>query len=593
MEYRLFVVLAPIAAGTLIVTAWTIARYRRLRISRSILAYLVSVALLLGTNTLELIVPSEWWTLVLARIVHVAWHAVVVSWFAFAAVYAGREHLASTRTILLLLVFPVVEGILVNTGIGTEWFYRSVEFFHVYRFTTLRAEYGVLFWINGAFIYGLLIAGIVMILHTAFDRPDWFQRQTLLVVAGAIVPIVVNSVYVFRIVPTVRKDFTSIAFALSGLAFYFGVQRYSLLSKRPISRSAILEDVQSAVLVVDHDREIIDANPAAQAFIGDGWSDQSLVDTLLAEIRLDQHLSFETSVVTDTDDMRSFDVTIRPIIERTGVLIATVVTITETTAWLQLKQRNQEIHLRMIEQERLATIGLISANIAHEVKNPLTILRSTFYAAVERARSAPVEGSITTDGESSGTAEIDGYVESFQRGFDRIVTVIQSMTNHIRGVSEEEQVPTDLQDLIESTLQLTRSAYKNIASIETEFGEIPLVSCVPSAISQVLLNIVLNAIYAIESNRSSPNVIRITTYATDRYVGCRISNTGPPIPEEIKERIFEPFFTTKPPGEGSGLGLSISREIVEQQHKGRITLVELEGMTGFSIELPRIDTSLQ
>lgn len=594
MEYRVFVILAPIAAASVVVTALQIFRYRKLRISRTILAYLGSVALLLVTNTLELVTESEYWTLIFTRTLHVAWHCVVVSWFAFSAVYAGREHLTSPRSVSLLLAFPLLEAIIINTGIGDQWFYRSIDYLDIGGFVTLHASYGFLFWVNGVYIYSLLGIGIIMIVRTALDQPNWFQRQTVLLVAGAFFPIIMNLVYVFRLFPLIRKDFTSIAFAFSGLAFYFGVQRYRLLGRRPISRSIILEDVHSAVIVLSPDRTVLDANPAARELIDSVVGEETIVDVLLAGIPIGQHFSFETSTTSLSGDIRTFDVTIRPIIERTGVQMATVVTITETTAWIRLKQFNQEIHLRMLEQERLATLGLISASIAHEVKNPLTILQSAFYATINLARERSEH---EYDSHEAIESALEEYTESFRRGFNRIITVLQTMATHVRGESGEEKAPTDLHELIKNTLQLTRSAYRDIAEVEEAFGTIPLVPCMPGSISQVLLNIVLNAIQSIESSvsrdilrpRSSGELDRIyieTTKTSANSVRCTILNSGPPIPTEIRGQIFDPFFTTKPHGEGTGLGLSISRDIIERYHGGTIVVVDRDGMTGIAIELP-------
>ena len=579
MDYRIFVVLAPPAAVVLAITAIHMVRFRTLRISRAILAYVAAVAVLLAANTAELFAATPLWTLAFARIVHGAWHAAVISWFAFGAVYSGHEHLSSRRSIVALAVFPLVFNLLLNTGVVDPWFYRSVEFFRVAGFLTLRANYGPLFWINGLYLYVLLFGGVYMILRAALDRPHWYQRQTLLLVSGALVPVALNVLYVFRLVPALQKDYTSLGFAFSGLAFYFGVQRYRLLGRRPISRSAALEDVRSAVLVLDSHRTILDTNPEARRLMRTPVQEGSLADALLEGVPVGQHQSFETSV--DVDGIRTFDVTIRPIIERTGVHLATVATITETTAWVRLKQQTQEIQLRMMEQERLATLGLISANIAHEVKNPLTVLRSTFNATAALAHRCDEAGSVQ---------ELTSYTDSFERGFERILSVLNTMTGHGKGESDEHIVATDLHGLIDATLQLARSAYTGVVQVKRDFGEIPLLRCKPSSISQVLLNIVLNAVQAIEEDPARGvdlGLLLIRTFSTgDGKIACTILNSGPPIPQDAKERVFEPFFSTKPRGQGSGLGLSITRDIIERLHDGRIEVVEQDGLTGFRFVLP-------
>ncbi len=465
--------------------------------------------------------------------------------------------------------------------------------FSVSGYLTMRGTYGWLFWTNGAFIYSLLLSGIIMIVRNALERPDWYQRQTLILVTGAILPVLVNMAYIFRLFPWLRKDFTSVAFALSGLAFFFGIQNYRLLGKRPLSRSTVLEDVHSAVLVFDDEGQIMDTNPAAREMLGlDAASPahNSLSEALLAGVSLRQYQHFETSREGDDGDIRTFDVTVRPVIERTGIHPATVVTVHETTEWLRLKQTNQEIHLRMIEQERLATIGMLSASIAHEVKNPLTVLRSTFASTFGKAVS------LAAGAEAENVNELEQNNAVFQRGLDRIISVLQTLTGQARPFDAEERVPTNLHQLIRDTLQLSRSVCKGVAVVEERFGDLPEVQCMPGAISQVFLNLILNAVQAISSvgatdtdRRKGRIIIQtglIRSESGETYARCLFLNNGPPVPPGSAERIFEPFFTTKAPGEGTGLGLSISWRIVVDHHGGRLTLLEVDGMTGFSVELP-------
>ncbi|MFW5796384.1 MAG: histidine kinase N-terminal 7TM domain-containing protein, partial [Alkalispirochaeta sp.] len=387
MEYLVFLALAPVAAVIVVITALRIVRFRRIRVSRGILAYLVSVAALLLVNVLELVAAGEEWTLRFAMLTHTAWHAVVVTWFVFAVLYAGYDRLISVRFIATLSVYPVVLAVLLHSGIVTHFFWREIEFFRVSGFLTMRGTYGALFWINGVYVYTLLLGGALIILRGSIGRPGWYIRQSAIVLVGAILPIAFNVTYVFRIVPWLRKDFTSLAFAISGIAFFYGMQNHRLLGKHPISRSTVLEDVRIAVLVVDADRTILDANRAARELFCRTKSRMetfslgelsSLGNTILDDADLRQHTFYETSVTDDDGRVWTFDVTIRPVVERTGISHGSIVTIEETTEWVGLNQEVNSVHLQMLEQERLATLGLLAANVAHEIKNPLTVLNSEY-----------------------------------------------------------------------------------------------------------------------------------------------------------------------------------------------------------------------
>jgi two-component system, NtrC family, sensor kinase len=140
----------------------------------------------------------------------------------------------------------------------------------------------------------------------------------------------------------------------------------------------------------------------------------------------------------------------------------------------------------------------------------------------------------------------------------------------------------DLHAVLETTLNIVRSEIKNKARIEIRFGEIPLVECLPSSLSQVFMNLLVNAAQSIDADGR----ITISTGVEGSEVWIRIEDTGRGISEEHLNRIFEPFFTTKPVGEGTGLGLSVSYSIV-RKHGGQIDVTSESGCgTRFTVRLP-------
>ena len=146
----------------------------------------------------------------------------------------------------------------------------------------------------------------------------------------------------------------------------------------------------------------------------------------------------------------------------------------------------------------------------------------------------------------------------------------------------------DINEALESTLVVAKNEIKYVADVEKDFSVVPLIECIGSEINQVLLNILVNAAQAIESQRRSDRgLIRIRTYADPENLYCEISDDGPGIPQNIVSRIFDPFFTTKDAGEGTGLGLNISYDIVVHKHNGELSVQSEEGKgTRFVIELP-------
>jgi signal transduction histidine kinase len=155
---------------------------------------------------------------------------------------------------------------------------------------------------------------------------------------------------------------------------------------------------------------------------------------------------------------------------------------------------------------------------------------------------------------------------------------------------QNEKAPADLNQALQTTLNIARNEYKYVAEITTEFGELPLVRCHVGDLNQVFLNLIVNAAHAIGDRvgqRGSKGTIRIRTLREGDSVRIDIADTGSGIPASIRHRIFDPFFTTKEVGKGTGQGLAIARSIVVTKHHGSLTFDSEVGQgTTFTILLP-------
>jgi signal transduction histidine kinase len=170
-----------------------------------------------------------------------------------------------------------------------------------------------------------------------------------------------------------------------------------------------------------------------------------------------------------------------------------------------------------------------------------------------------------------------------ENGIQRVIEIIKGLKTFSRGENVAPQ-PTDIHLCIDSSLTILKSQYKGRILIEKNYGQnIPPVLCLAGPIDQVLINIIGNAIQAIEKN----GTIRITTiFRAPKTVEISISDTGMGIPEALRHQIFQPFFTTKEVGKGTGLGLSITVDII-RKHNGHISVASEEGKgTTFTILLP-------
>ena len=253
---------------------------------------------------------------------------------------------------------------------------------------------------------------------------------------------------------------------------------------------------------------------------------------------------------------------------------------------------------RLIQAEKMASLGRLSTGIAHEIKNPLNFINNfseisrdlvdELKTAINRNDQDEIE--YILDNLSFNTKKIDEHGK-------RADSIVRSMMQHSRGGQGEfEQI--ELNKLIKEYIDLAYQGKKSqISGLDVAINSnlddtIATVNIIPQKVGQVLQNIVENALDSMWSHKKKSNgeyhpEIKITSRRTDGYVEIRVSDNGPGIPDHIREKIFEPFFTTKPTGEGTGLGLSLSYDFITQIHNGKLELDEPEmGGATFVISLP-------
>jgi two-component system, NtrC family, sensor kinase len=265
---------------------------------------------------------------------------------------------------------------------------------------------------------------------------------------------------------------------------------------------------------------------------------------------------------------------------------------------------------RLVQTEKLASLGQLTAGIAHEIKNPLNFVNNFSAVSVElidELREAL--GGAHLD--SKLRAEIAAIADMLQGNLDKVVqhgkradAIVKNMLLHSRQGSGEHR-PVDINALVEESLNLAYHGARaekqgfNITlerSFDPAAGEVDLF---PQEITRALLNLISNGFYAATKRKAEANggdyepTLAATTKNLGDSIEIRIRDNGTGIPPEVKEKLFNPFFTTKPAGEGTGLGLSISHDIIVKQHGGSIEVDTRPGeFTEFRIILPRAGASL-
>jgi len=383
------------------------------------------------------------------------------------------------------------------------------------------------------------------------------------------------------------------------------------------SPNIVVGALASPALIVDAAGQLLSANAAASGLLG--RTDQAVMDALIpASLREDAQVHGVAHSDTTLPD-RSGALVLQVIALRGQdnqavrflVLIGAETQVSQDGQELQeVRTRLQEVQQQLIHSERMASIGQLAAGVAHEINNPIGYVHSNLGSLQEYLNNlfglielyqGVVYGSTAVSPERR--AEIDRHKRSIdydfllhdlpqllsesREGIDRVRRIVQDLRDFSRVDRVEAWSLYDLHRGLDSTIGIVWNEIKYKAQLHKEYGNLPLVECLPSQINQVFMNILVNAAQALEDNGE----IRVRTGHDNATVWIEISDTGTGIAAENLPRIFDPFFSTKPVGKGTGLGLSISYGIVKK-HQGDIQVQSKPGSTVFRLVLPQRHTAV-
>jgi PAS domain S-box-containing protein len=414
---------------------------------------------------------------------------------------------------------------------------------------------------------------------------------------------------------------------------------------------AIIENITDGIVVCDASGKLILFNKATEEFHGlpvkslppEQWAEhfslyQADGQTLLSTTEIPLLRALQGEIVENTEMLiapnqgsrRSLLASGQAIFDPWGNKVGAVVVMRDISdrkqAELALQQKSQELEqalqdlqqaqLQMVQTEKMSALGNLVAGVAHEMNNPLGFIaatvqqaKPTFADIIEHLKIYQKTLSDKTEEILDHESEIDleytiedlpKMLDSMTMACDRLKNISTSLRTFSRA-DRDYKVPFNLHEGIDSTIlilkhRLKANEQRPAIEVVTNYGDLPQVQCFPGQLNQVFMNILANAIDALdESNhgrnfqeiQAHPNSITITTSIVDKSVKISIVDNGKGMSVEIQQKIFDHLFTTKGVGKGTGLGLAIIRQIVEEKHGGKITVNSVLGEgTEFIISLP-------
>lgn len=390
LQYRLFLLLAPLAALAAVATLAYAYRYRASAPAQiAALARLVAAVLgWLTFNTLELLAPSAGATLAWAQLTYLFIPITPVAWIAFAFQYAGNERWLARSRFAWLCVIPAVAAVLALTNQWHHLIWAEYEFLPVGGMTAMRvASYGIGFLVQTAYAYILVLWGAALISRRYLRSFYLYRQQSILMLIGALTPIVVNLIYLVRPMAGLRKDYTSVSFALACIAFLIGILRYHLFDLGPIARRIVVDNMADLMVTLDVQGRVIDLNPAAQRLLsrldgpaaGERWIGKPLRELPAPWPSLGEGSPAvsqkETDVAFDLEGERHYyDVQASPLIDGQGRLGGRILVLRNVTARQQAEEQLR-CYARELEAQN-KELDTFAYMVAHDLKNPVAVLVS-------------------------------------------------------------------------------------------------------------------------------------------------------------------------------------------------------------------------
>jgi PAS domain S-box-containing protein len=572
---------AATALGLFAVAAFFPWRDLNRRASRIGSILLLVAALWILTHSLEIGTPVASYKAFLMGL-QLIWGLIALTlWLIYIVHYVASGKWQTSRLYALSCIVPLLAIVAVTTNDfhGLMWTAPGLNMQNPY--LPLEPSYGPVYWVCMAYMGALIAFGSFLILGKVVRRNNFRTWEPWTLILAVVMPIGAAFLEVagFTQPAGLTVGITPFCSSIGAIALVWSLPRFHLQKIIPVARYTVFQRMSDGVVVLNMQNRIVDLNPAAEHLAGCTGSEALGLPAEQIWPNWPTQAVFSEPAPTAIDglalacagEQRTYSLRIYSISDDKNRPLNKVVVLIDTTERMRVEEESRRLREKAEISSRLAAIGEMAAGIAHEINNPLTGVLG-FSQLLANRQDVP--------------AGIKKELRIIVEGSDRVKDIVKRLLTFARQ-TEPMRAGTSMNELIAATLDLRRYVLStaNIEVITHLDPDLPRVSADPGQMQQVFLNLIVNAEYAMKKAHGR-GTLTIATERKDDHIRISFTDDGMGMTDQVKAKLFNPFFTTKEVGEGTGLGLGLSRSIV-LDHGGTMDVEsQLDQGATFTITLP-------
>lgn len=552
---------------------------RRASLTGSIL--LLVAALWILTHSLEIGTPVAAYKAYLMGLQLIWGLFAMTLWLVYIVrnIAPGRWQTGRNYALFCIMPLLAILAVATNQYHGLMWTSPGLDMRDPY--LPLEPAYGPVYWACMTYMGALTAYGGFLILRQVVRQNNFRRWEPWTLILAVAVPLAAafTEVVGFTQPAGITVGITPFFSGFGVIALVWSLPRFHLHKVIPVARHTVFQRIGDGVVVLNMQNRVVDLNPAAEHLAGRASSEalglpaEQIWTNWPSQFVLSEPASkvYEGLVLACAGEQRTYNLHIYTITDDRNRPLNKVVLLIDTTERKRAEEESRRLREKAEISGRLAAVGEMAAGIAHEINNPLTGVLGFSQLLAER-QDLP--------------AGIEKELKTIVDGSNRVKDIVKRMLTFARQ-TEPMRTGTSMNELIGATLDLRRYVLRtaNIEVVRRLDPNLPRLFVNPGEMQQVFLNLIVNAEYAMKKAHGR-GTLTITTENKDDHVRISFTDDGTGMSEEVKAKLFHPFFTTKEIGEGTGLGLGLSRSIV-LEHGGTIEVEsQLDQGATFMITLP-------